>query len=112
MNDTPRTQAVINKIADEGCTNIQPIFDLARTLEREVERLRRELAAARAENEEQARLLGMSGERECDLRGRLERLERELDSAKERLRTEAMDDYSAIKELERDLAAARIKEPK
>ncbi len=37
---TPRTQAVINRIADEGCTNIQPLFDLARSLERD-------LAAAR-----------------------------------------------------------------
>ena len=30
---------------------------------------------------EQARLLGMSGERECDLRGEMERLERERDAA-------------------------------
>ncbi len=30
------------------------------------------------ELEEQARLLGMSAERECDLRGKVERLEREL----------------------------------
>jgi len=141
---TPRTQAVINRIADEGCTNIQPLFDLSRTLERD-------LAAARAESEEQARLLGMSGERECDLRGKVRKLEREnaalrekvddwenaalhaldhrpdeqhctcvapligkvkqlqreLDSAKERLRTEATDDYSAIKELEREVERLR-----
>lgn len=29
------------------------------------------------ETQEQARLLGKSGERECDLRGKIERLERE-----------------------------------
>ncbi len=40
----------------------------------ERDQLRAELATERAENEEQARLLGMSAERECDLRGRLERL--------------------------------------
>jgi len=69
---TPRTDAVILKIANSRPSSLQPIFDLA---------------AARAENEEQARLLGMSAERECDLRGKVDRLER-------------------------DLAAARIKEPK
>lgn len=36
MNTTPRTQAVINELADEGCTNMQPLFDHARTLEREL----------------------------------------------------------------------------
>ena len=34
------------------------------------------------ELEEQARLLGMSAERECDLRGKIERLERERDEAR------------------------------
>ena len=33
------------------------------------------------ELEEQARLLGMSAERECNLRGKVERLERERDAA-------------------------------
>lgn len=37
-----------------------------------------------AELEEQARLLGMSGERECDLRGKIERLEHERDDWKAR----------------------------
>ena len=36
MNTTPRTQAVINGLADEGCTTMQPLFDHARTLEREL----------------------------------------------------------------------------
>ena len=42
----------------------------------------RDLAALLKDNEEQARLLGMSGERECDLRGKVERLERELAAAR------------------------------
>jgi peptidoglycan hydrolase CwlO-like protein len=37
------------------------------------------------ELEEQARLLGMSAERECDLRGKIERLERERDDLKDQL---------------------------
>jgi hypothetical protein len=49
----------------------------ARTLERE-------LAAALIENEKQARLLGSSAERECDLRGKVERLKRELAALRER----------------------------
>jgi hypothetical protein len=46
-------------------------IDLARQLERE-------LAEARAEGEEQARLLGMSGEREAGLLAEIDRLKREL----------------------------------
>lgn len=41
-------------------------------------------ADLKAETEEQARLLGMSAERECDLRGKIKRLERELDDWKAR----------------------------
>lgn len=37
------------------------------------------------ETEEQARLLGMSGERECDLLGKISRLERELAIAQDRI---------------------------
>ena len=37
------------------------------------------------ELEEQARLLGMSAERECELRGKIERLERERDDLKDQL---------------------------
>ena len=37
------------------------------------------------ELEEQARLLGMSAERECDLRSKIERLERERDDLKDQL---------------------------
>lgn len=38
------------------------------------------------ELEEQARLLGMSAERECDLRGKIERLERERDELKQQIK--------------------------
>ena len=64
-NHTPRTQDVINHIADNP-DNLQPIFDHAR------------------------------------------RLEIELNAAKEQLRIEAGDDYSSIKELQRELAAAKL----
>jgi|GEM_PF-6380029 len=37
------------------------------------------------EIEEQGRLLGMSAERECDLRGKIKRLERERDDLKDQL---------------------------
>ena len=52
MSDTPETDACWD---DKECN----ILEHARRLERELE--------------EQARLLGMSAERECDLRGKLER---------------------------------------
>ena len=42
-------------------------------------------------------------------RARAERAEAELATAKERLRSEAMDDYAAIKDLQRELAAERGK---
>ena len=51
---------------------------------------------------DQARLLGMSAERECDLRGKLERLERELQEAREQHRLS-----SVCRELESKLAAER-----
>jgi uncharacterized membrane protein len=43
----------------------------------------KDLAAALTENAEQARLLGMSAERECALRGKVERLEAELAALRE-----------------------------
>ena len=42
------------------------------------------------ELEEQARLLGMSAERECDLLGKIKRLERERDDLKGQLATAMM----------------------
>ena len=76
---TPRTNA---EIKSEPYTRFEQLFidrsvpaQFARTLERE-------LAAATAECLEQARLLGMSGEREADLLGKLGRLESELAAIK------------------------------
>ena len=46
--------------------------DFARRLERD--------------RDEQCRLLGMSAERECDLRGKVERLERERDELKQQIK--------------------------
>jgi predicted nucleic acid-binding Zn-ribbon protein len=56
-------------------------YDFARTLERE-------LSTITAERDQ---------------------LRDELDAAKEKLRTEAVDDYSSIKELQRELAAERAR---
>jgi len=63
------------------------------------------LAALLKDSEEQARLLGMSGERECALRGEVERLERELAALRESYA------YAEIS-LPAELIPARIKEPK
>jgi len=50
-NNTPRTQDAINKFADNPC-NLQPFFDFARVLERELnqksDRLEAEVAILRA----------------------------------------------------------------
>jgi hypothetical protein len=56
------------------------------------------------ENNEQARLLGMSGERECDLRGKLER-EREQ---RDRLAEELKEAQDAIEMMLRDSSCRRI----
>ena len=76
---TPRTNA---EIKSEPYARFEQLFidrsvpaQFARTLERE-------LAAATDECLEQARLLGMSGEREADLLGKLGRLESELAAIK------------------------------
>ena len=51
--------------------------------EQQLNDVRKERDDWKAELEEQARLLGMSAERECDLRGKIERLERELEQLKQ-----------------------------
>ena len=50
-----------------------------------------------------AQLIAESEARACD------QLRAELDAAKEKLRTEAVDDYSSIKELQRELRTEREK---
>jgi hypothetical protein len=70
--DTPETQEAVERWR-QGKINI---FG-------EMARLERERDEARKESEEQARLLGMSAEREESLRGKLFMLERELAKLKE-----------------------------
>ena len=52
------------------------------------------------ELEEQARPLGMSAERECDLRGKIERLERERDAARERVKELIYENENLYRRLE------------
>lgn len=108
MSDTPRTD---NEAWSEGSSVPELVTaELARQLERELTAAREELANAqdkadaavwaltrvqeenaplKAELLVQARLLGMSGEREADLRGEIERLRR---------RVEAADDFAEVAE--------------
>jgi hypothetical protein len=91
MSDTPETDSKTNTtFGNHSCATV--LADFARKLERERDEARHEIEGwknkwdcaitmgARAENEseEQARLLGMSAEREESLRGKLFMLEREL----------------------------------
>ncbi len=100
MSDTPRTD---NEAWSEGSSVPELVTaELARKLERELTAAKEELAATKAEKrfyqesfatadsnaallrtetQEQARLLGMSGEREADLRGEIERLRRRVEAA-------------------------------
>jgi hypothetical protein len=64
---TPRMNWQASQCYNEGC------------------KLERELAEAREEGEEQARLLGMSGEREAGLLAEIDRLKRELAEAREEI---------------------------
>ena len=50
-----------------------------------------------------------AGNAATDMRDECATLERELAAAKERLRSEAMDDYASIKDLQRELATEREK---
>ena len=54
---------------------------------------------------EQARLLGMSGERECDLRGKIERFERDLESRRDlfKIQDNLMDELRDLLSEERAL---------
>jgi hypothetical protein len=79
---TPRTDAsrvFVNMTPDPNATPAE--FVDAATCEA----LERELAEAREEGEEQARLLGMSGEREAGLLAEVDRLKRELAEAREEI---------------------------
>ena len=91
MSDTPETDSKTNAtFGNHSCATV--LADFARKLERERDEARHEIQGwknkfnyavdmgARAENEseEQARLLGMSAEREESVRGKLFLAEREL----------------------------------
>jgi hypothetical protein len=91
MSDTPETDSKTNAtFGNHSCATV--LADFARKLERERDEARHEIEGwknkfncavdmgARAENEseEQARLLGMSAEREESVRGKLFLAEREL----------------------------------
>ncbi len=96
MSDTPETDSKTNAtFGNHSCATV--LADFARKLERERDEARNKIEewknkwniavemAARAENEseEQARLLGMSAEREESVRGKLFMLERELAKLRE-----------------------------
>ena len=88
---TPRTDAAANE-------SIVKVYETSKQLERE-------LAEAREEGEEQARLLGMSGEREAGLLAEIDRLKRERNQARGLLKY-------ANKGAERNAEALRISSEK
>ena len=51
----------------------------------------------------------VAGEKITELMNRAEKAEADLAAAKERLRSEAMDDYASIKDLQRELATERAR---
>ena len=63
MNDTPETDELARSLTYEQLASTEKCYSEMRTLARRLER----------DRDEQCRLLGMSSERECDLRGKLER---------------------------------------
>jgi predicted nucleic acid-binding Zn-ribbon protein len=75
-----------------------------------MEKIQRDRDQLSRENLELSRLLGMSGEREADLRGKIARLERELVEAREQLDdaiVEAAHYMRQAMKVERELAEAR-----
>ena len=73
MNNTPETDELVRSLNYEQLASTEKCYSEMRTLARRLER----------DRDEQCRLLGMSGERECDLRGKVERLEREREQLKQ-----------------------------
>ena len=63
MNNTPETDELVRSLNYEQLASTEKCYSEMRTLARSLER----------DRDEQCRLLGMSGERECDLRGKLDR---------------------------------------
>lgn len=63
MNDTPETDELARSLTYEQLASTEKCYSEMRTLASRLER----------DRDEQCRLLGMSAERECDLRGELDR---------------------------------------
>jgi len=112
---TPRTDAYEYK-AGWAAANYgerwKPM-DFARELERELtaerDQLRSENATLRAAQEACEACDEPTAFEVRQLRARAEKAEAELAAANERLRSEAMDDYASIKDLQRELATEREK---
>ncbi len=73
---TPRMDAVRFRVGESDHWAVHEVY---------AKQLERELAEAMEEGEEQARLLGMSGEREAGLLAEIDRLKRELAEAREEI---------------------------
>jgi hypothetical protein len=81
MSTTPRTdEQVFDWTTEDGSDIVHASF--ARQLETELAAITDRAEEAEFECQEQARLLGMSGQREAALLGKIEQLERELAKAK------------------------------
>jgi predicted nucleic acid-binding Zn-ribbon protein len=119
---TPRTDAAWAQTFDAngflfGRGNAaSQMRDECATLERELAALTAErdhwqeiAKAASAEREHNANVAQAIAAERDQLRARAERAEAELAAAKERLRSEAMDDYASIKDLQRELATERAR---
>ena len=63
MNNTPETDELVRSLTYEQLASTEKCYSEMRTLARRLE----------LDRDEQCRLLGMSAERECDLRGELQR---------------------------------------
>jgi len=88
----PRTAAALEKLRDGNGGIIWRVHPkIARDLELE-------LIEAHSENLEQARLLGMSAEREASLLGKMERMSREIDNLKSDINKYDLDMVCALKE--------------
>lgn len=88
MSDTPETDEISASLLYE------------RTEKRDYE-LRQHARRLERDRDEQCRLLGMSAERECDLRGKIERLEHECYSIQSKL----SDAEAEIEEIQEQLNA-------
>ena len=94
--------AALEQSFDDNCRGVAKIADDLTAATAEVARLKRDY-------EYDHKCLHEVRERCESWKQRAERAEAELAKAKERLRSEAMDDYAAIKDLQRDLAAERAR---